>query len=151
MQALAEADSQKEAKVGIGKAMAIEEQVRAYGGPQLQLVQDVMSRVAQAVENAGLQVVPTTVVTMGGDGDGQNSPNAFNLLMTLLATEKLAAASEGAKLAEARPGAGRGGSRDQGVDPPFHREGHVTRAPRRAGGGHGRVGSAAAPRHESDE
>ncbi|QQS01546.1 MAG: hypothetical protein IPK37_03635 [Austwickia sp.] len=32
----AEADADREARVGIGKAIAIEEQVRAYGGPQLQ-------------------------------------------------------------------------------------------------------------------
>lgn len=96
VQALAEADAQKEAKVGIGRAMAIEEQVRAYGGPQLQLMQDMMSRLAQAIETAGVPVVPSTVVNMGTDGDGHGSPSAFNLLMTMLATEKLAAVSEDA-------------------------------------------------------
>ena len=41
---IAEADAEARARVGIGKAIAIEEQVRAYGGPQLQLVQDVMTK-----------------------------------------------------------------------------------------------------------
>ena len=91
---IAQADAEKEAKVGIGKAIAIEEQVRAYGGPQLQLIQDVMGKLSAAVETAKIPIVPSTYVQMGsggeGDGDGGGA-NAFNLLMTLLATEKLVA------------------------------------------------------------
>jgi len=37
VRSLAEAEAEKAARVGIGQALAIEEQVRAYGGPQLQL------------------------------------------------------------------------------------------------------------------
>ena len=91
---IAQADAEKEAKVGIGKAIAIEEQVRAYGGPQLQLIQDVMGKLAAAVETAKIPIVPSTYVQMGGGGDGEGDgggANAFNLLMTLLATEKLSA------------------------------------------------------------
>lgn len=90
--ALAEADAEKEARVGIGKAIAIDEQVRAYGGPQLQLIQEVMNRLAMAIETSKVPIVPTTVVSMGGDGDGNGGggSNAFSLLMTLLATDKLA-------------------------------------------------------------
>lgn len=88
---LAEADAQKEARVGIGKAIAIDEQVRAYGGPQLQLIQEVMNRLATAIEISKVPIVPSTVVSMGGDGEGSggSDSNAFNLLMTLLATDKL--------------------------------------------------------------
>lgn len=95
---LAEADAEKEARVGIGKAVAIDEQVRAYGGPQLQLVQEVMTRLAAAIETSKVPIVPSTVVTMGGDGDGQGaaSNNAFGLLMTLLATEQLASVGSAA-------------------------------------------------------
>jgi len=90
IKAIAEADAEKEARVGIGKAVAIEEQVRAYGGPQLQLIQDVMTKVALAIETSKVPIVPSTVVSMGdgGEGGGSNT-NAFNLLMTLLATDKL--------------------------------------------------------------
>jgi uncharacterized membrane protein YqiK len=89
--ALAEADAEKEAKVGIGKAIAIDEQVKAYGGPQLQLIQEVMNRLAMAIETSKVPIVPTTVVSMGeGDGNGGAGNNAFSLLMTLLATDKLA-------------------------------------------------------------
>ena len=35
-----------------------------------------------------MPIVPSTVVTTGGDGGGE-TPNAFSLLVTLLATEKL--------------------------------------------------------------
>ncbi len=34
MRALAEAEAEKAARIGIGQAIAVEEQVRAYGGPQ---------------------------------------------------------------------------------------------------------------------
>jgi len=91
---LAEADAEKEARVGIGKAIAIEEQVRAYGGPQLQLIQEVMGKLATAIETAKIPIVPTTYVQMGGGGEGEGDgggANAFNLLMTLLSTEKLTA------------------------------------------------------------
>ncbi|NTW29114.1 MAG: flotillin family protein [Coriobacteriia bacterium] len=87
----AEADADKEARVGIGRAIAIEEQVRAYGGPQLQLIQEVMGRMATAIETAKIPIVPATYVQMGGaEGeDSGSNANAFGLLMTLLATEKL--------------------------------------------------------------
>jgi hypothetical protein len=107
----AEADADREARVGIGKAIAIEEQVRAYGGPQLQLTQEVLTKLASAIENARIPIVPTTYVDMGGSGNGSGDghggngsggggANAFNLLMTLLATERLT----GAPLADAVDG-----------------------------------------------
>ena len=52
VRALGEAEADKAARVGVAQALAIEEQVRAYGGPQLQLTQQVMSRFAEAI--AGL-------------------------------------------------------------------------------------------------
>lgn len=88
---IAEADAEKEARVGVGKAIAIDEQVRAYGGPQLQLIQDVMTKLALAIETSKVPIVPSTVVQMGGGGEnGGGSTNAFSLLMAMLATEKLA-------------------------------------------------------------
>ena len=48
----------KAARVGIAQAIAIEEQVRAYGGPQFQVTQQVMKRFAEAIEAAGVDVVP---------------------------------------------------------------------------------------------
>jgi uncharacterized membrane protein YqiK len=90
---LAEADSVREAQVGIGKAIAVDQNVQAYGGPGFVLTQSVMERFSAAVENGQIPIVPRTVVEMGGgNGDGPiggGGSNAFGLLMTLLATEKL--------------------------------------------------------------
>lgn len=98
IKAIAEAEAEKEARVGIGKAIAIEEQVKAYGGPQYQVVQDVMTKFTAAIESAKIDIVPKTVVNMGGgQGQGQGSSvNAFEMLLGLLISEKL-----GVKFSEA--------------------------------------------------
>jgi uncharacterized membrane protein YqiK len=89
IKAIAEADAEREARVGIGKAIAIDEQVKAYGGPQYQVVQDVMSKFTSAVEKARIDIVPRTVVNMGaGPGQG-SSVNAFEMLIGLLVSDKL--------------------------------------------------------------
>lgn len=89
---LAEAEAEKAAKVGVAQALAIEEQVRAYGGPQLQLTQQVLSRFAEAVETSRVDVVPKIVVG-GGTGEGQGS--LFESLLALLLSDRL-----GAKIGE---------------------------------------------------
>lgn len=88
IKAIAEAEAEREARVGIGKAIAIDEQVKAYGGPQYQVVQDVMTKFTAAVEKAKIDIVPKTVVNMGG-GEQGSSVNAFEMLMSLLVSEKL--------------------------------------------------------------
>lgn len=87
IKALAEAEAEKEARVGIGRAIAIEQQVKAYGGPQYQVTQDIMGKFTSAVEKAGIDIVPKTVVNMGGQEGG--GFNAFELLLSLLVSEKL--------------------------------------------------------------
>ncbi len=77
---LAEAEADRAARVGIAEALAIEEQVRAYGGPQYQLVQDVMSRFAEAIEKSKVDVVPK--IQMGGQGGVSVIENLLALLMT---------------------------------------------------------------------
>ena len=88
IKAIAEAEAEREARVGIGKAIAVEEQVRAYGGPQYQVTQDIMNRFTSAIEKTGIDIVPKTVISMGGDGH-QSNINAFDMLLTLLISEKL--------------------------------------------------------------
>ncbi len=70
IKSLAEAEAEKAARVGIAQAMAIEEQVRAYGGPQFQLVQQVMNRFAEAIQSSQVDVVPK--INMAGSGGGGN-------------------------------------------------------------------------------
>jgi uncharacterized membrane protein YqiK len=96
IRALAEAEAEKAARVGVAEAIAIDEQVRAYGGPQFQLTQQVLSRFAAAIESSGVDVVPKMVV---GGGDGKGSGVLEALLATLLSEklEKAAVAAPGAR------------------------------------------------------
>ena len=87
---IAEAEAEKEARVGIGKAIAVEEQVRAYGGPQYQVTQDIMNKFTTAIEKSGIAIVPKTVVNMGsGEKGGNSTANAFEMLLSLILSEKL--------------------------------------------------------------
>jgi uncharacterized membrane protein YqiK len=81
---MAEAQAEQAARVGIAQAMAIEEQVRAYGGPQFQLVQQVMNRFAEAIEKSQVDVVPK--IHMGGGAQGGGS--LIESLLGLLLSEK---------------------------------------------------------------
>jgi uncharacterized membrane protein YqiK len=94
--ALAGAEAQRAARVGIAQAMAIEEQVRAYGGPRFQLTQQVMNRFSEAIQASGVDVVPRVVVGGGdhggnGDGGGAATGNVMQALLTLLLSEKVGA------------------------------------------------------------
>jgi uncharacterized membrane protein YqiK len=91
--ALAGADAQRAARVGVAQALAIEEQVRAYGGPRFQLTQQVMNRFSEAIQISGVDVVPRVVVGGGGhDGNGDGGTmtgNVMQALLTLLLSEKV--------------------------------------------------------------
>jgi uncharacterized membrane protein YqiK len=97
IRALAEADAERAARVGVGEAIAIDEKVRAYGGPQYQLTQQVMSRFAEAIEKAGIDIVPRIVVGGGGRSNGDGGPSAqpagatgvVEALLTMLLSERL--------------------------------------------------------------
>jgi uncharacterized membrane protein YqiK len=79
---LAESEAERAARVGIAQAMAIEEQVKAYGGPQFQLVQQVMGRFAEAIEKSQVDVVPK--INLGGGANGGGGNLIENLLGVLL-------------------------------------------------------------------
>ncbi|HEY7191849.1 MAG TPA: SPFH domain-containing protein [Vicinamibacterales bacterium] len=91
IQAIAAADAEKTARVGIAQAMAIEEQVRAYGGPRLQLTQQVLNRFAEAIQSSQVDVVPKILIA-GGNGKEGGSPmsgNVMEALLTLMLSERL--------------------------------------------------------------
>jgi uncharacterized membrane protein YqiK len=93
---LAVAEAEKEARVGVGKAIAVEEQVKAYGGPQYQVTQDIMNKFTAAITAAKIDIVPKTVVNMGSsDGRQSSAVNAFEMLMGLLINEKLGVKLDG--------------------------------------------------------
>ena len=80
----------REARIGNARALAVEEQVRAYGGPQFQVLQQIMDRFSTAVEKSGIEIVPKMVITNGGNGNGNGgSYSAFEGLMSILLSEKL--------------------------------------------------------------
>jgi hypothetical protein len=82
---LAEAEAEKAARIGIGQAIATEEQVRAYGGPKFQVAQQVMNRFAEAIETSHVDVVPKIVVGGGAGPAGANGGGGGSLLEALLA------------------------------------------------------------------
>ncbi|MBS0189340.1 MAG: flotillin family protein [Planctomycetes bacterium] len=85
---LAEADAERAARVGIAQAMAVEEQVRAYGGPVYQLTQSVMNRFAEAIEESRVDVVPKVIVGGNGSG-GQQGGNIMEALLTMMLSDKM--------------------------------------------------------------
>ncbi|WP_195989237.1 SPFH domain-containing protein [Clostridium sp. D53t1_180928_C8] len=84
----AESEAEKEARVGISKAVAAKEQVNAYGGPQYKVVSDVMSSFANAVKEGKIDIVPKTLVN-AGNGESSSGVNAFESMFMLLLSEKL--------------------------------------------------------------
>ncbi|MBC7877561.1 MAG: flotillin family protein [Anaerolineales bacterium] len=92
IRALAEAEAEKIARIGIAQALATEEQVRAYGGPQFQVTQQVLNRFADAIQSSGVDVVPRVVV--GGnnaEGGGSTSSNVMEGLLTMLLSDRFGA------------------------------------------------------------
>ena len=94
IRALAAAEAEKVARVGIAQALATEEQVRAYGGPQFQVTQTVLNRFAEAIQQSGVDVVPRVVVSGGGKEEG-GSTNASIMegLLTMLLSDRFGALS----------------------------------------------------------
>lgn len=85
---MGEAEAEKTARVGIAQAIATEEQVRAYGGPKLQVTQAVLGRFSEAIERAGVDVVPRVVVG-GGAGGGAGNGGVLETLLSVLLSEKI--------------------------------------------------------------
>ena len=77
IRALAEAEAEKIARIGIAQALATEEQVRAYGGPQFQVTQQVLNRFSEAIQTSGVDVVPRVVVG-GGNGKRRRAAPAMS-------------------------------------------------------------------------
>ena len=86
---LGEAEADKAARVGIAEAVAIEEQVRAYGGPKFQVTQDVMKNFTDAIAQSKIDIVPRIV--MGGNANGAGGANGsvMETLLAMLLSDKL--------------------------------------------------------------
>ncbi|MEO6193769.1 MAG: SPFH domain-containing protein [Thermoanaerobaculia bacterium] len=79
---IGESEADRAGRVGIAQALALEEQVRAYGGPQFQLIQNVMGRFAEAIEKSHADVVPKIQMSSDGKGGGSLIENLLALLLS---------------------------------------------------------------------
>lgn len=77
--------------MSIAQAMAIDEQVRAYGGPRFQLTQQVMGRFAEAIEAARVDVAPKIMIHGGGANGTPATGSVMEALLTLLLADRMAA------------------------------------------------------------
>lgn len=79
-----EAEASKESNVGLAKAQAIEAQVKAYGGAEFRVIQEITDKLADAVKNATVDIVPKTVVQMGSGENGNGAAGTATVMDTLL-------------------------------------------------------------------
>lgn len=78
-----EAEASKESNVGLAKARAIDAQVKAYGGAEFRVIQEVTDKLSDAIKFAKVDIVPKTVVNMGGN-DKDSAGSSSTILDTLL-------------------------------------------------------------------
>jgi len=87
-----EGEASRVQQVGFANAAATQKQVEAYGGPQYQMLQQVMNRIAEAAEKGQLPLVPQIMVG-GGNGGSNGSPmqggGLIEGLLALMLSEKL--------------------------------------------------------------
>ncbi|MFL0195671.1 SPFH domain-containing protein [Clostridium sp. WILCCON 0269] len=81
IKAVASAEADKETKVGTAKGIAAKALVDAYGGPELQVVQSVLTQFAEALKVSKSPLVPNTIITAAGDG---KTPNAMEGILSLV-------------------------------------------------------------------
>jgi uncharacterized membrane protein YqiK len=106
IRALAEAESERIARIGIAQALATEEQVRAYGGPQFQVTQQVLNRFSEAIQASGVDVVPRVVVSGGGKGEGEGGSSTSSImeaLLTMLLSDRFGALAKETERAPRSP------------------------------------------------
>lgn len=84
-----QADADREARVGISKAIAAKEQVNAFGGAQYKVVQEIMNNFADAIKTSKIDIVPKTLITSGSNEGETGLHNAFENLVMLLLSDKL--------------------------------------------------------------
>lgn len=89
-----EAEASKETNVGLAKAQAIDAQVKAYGGAEYRVIQEVADKLTDAIKNSTVDIVPKTVVNMGGGSGNSNetvggSGTILDSLLKLLTLDKV--------------------------------------------------------------
>lgn len=82
-----EALASKETNIGLAKAQAIDAQVKAYGGANYRVIQEVSDKLTDAIKNSHVDLVPKTVVNMGGVD--KESTTILEPLLRLLTLDQL--------------------------------------------------------------
>lgn len=83
VKAIADAEAEKITKIGAAEGKAAQALVDAYGGPELQVQQNVMTAFAKAIEVGQIALVPQTLIN-SGSGEGGNGTNALESIMGLV-------------------------------------------------------------------
>jgi uncharacterized membrane protein YqiK len=84
-----EAEASMLSNVGLAKAQAIDAQVKAYGGAEFRVIQEIADKLADAIKNAHVDIVPKTVVNLGGSQEGGNGSTILDTLLKFITVEKL--------------------------------------------------------------
>ncbi len=85
-----EAEASKESNVGLAKAKAIDAQVKAYGGAEFRVIQEITDKLSDAIKYAQVDIVPKTMVNMGAGGtDAGNGGTIVESLLKFITMEKL--------------------------------------------------------------
>lgn len=85
-----EAEASKESNVGLAKAQAIDAQVKAYGGAEYRVIQEVVDKLADAIKSSHVDIVPKTVVNMGNGGQSDaGSSTVLDTLLKFITLDKL--------------------------------------------------------------
>lgn len=79
-----DADATKESAVGLARAKAIDAQVKAYGGAQFRVMQEITDKLSDAIKTTKVDIVPKTVVNMGGAGGSSESTGGTSNMMDIL-------------------------------------------------------------------
>ena len=96
-----EAEASKEANVGLARAQAIDAQVKAYGGAQYRVIQEVTDKLTDAIKSARVDIVPKTIVSMGGEEEGGGTGTVLDALLKFITLEKLGVSVADAAAAQA--------------------------------------------------
>jgi uncharacterized membrane protein YqiK len=85
-----EAEASKETNIGLAKAQAIDAQVKAYGGAEYRVIQEVTDKLSDAIKNSIVDIVPKTVVNMGSGGSSDSSNSTImDTLLKFITLDKL--------------------------------------------------------------
>jgi len=84
-----EAEGSKESAIGLARAKAIDAQVKAYGGAEYRLIQDVAEKLSDAIKTATVDIVPKTVVNMGGNNSSDGTQTVMDALLRFITMDKL--------------------------------------------------------------